>query len=96
MNSLVRDTDYLSKWDPVLRREVESLLSEPTGGEFLERLAIRNASHLLEDLTLTGLASGVYLGPYRIESKLGEGRMRSVGRDEVPRRGEVDPFPCAN
>jgi hypothetical protein len=41
-----------------LRREVESLLIEPAGGEFLDRPAIRNAPHLLEDSTL-GLASRV-------------------------------------
>jgi eukaryotic-like serine/threonine-protein kinase len=36
----------LAQADPELRREVESLLIEPAGGEFLDRPAIRNALHL--------------------------------------------------
>ena len=33
----------MAQADPELRREVESLLIEPAGGEFLDRPAIRNA-----------------------------------------------------
>jgi eukaryotic-like serine/threonine-protein kinase len=39
----------LAKADPEVRREVESLLAQGPGGEFLERAAFKNAPQLLED-----------------------------------------------
>src|SRR5262249_33141695 len=65
----------LAQTDPELRREIESLLAERSGGEFLDRPAMQNARELLEGSTGGVLAAGERLGPYRIESKLGEGGM---------------------
>src|SRR3954468_22049108 len=78
----------LSRIAPDIRHEIEALLSESRGRQILDRPAIQNAPELLADST-AGLGAGDFLGPYRIEGKLGEGGMCEVFRAVYTRLGRA-------
>jgi len=91
--ALERGRGVLDGADPELRREVESLLAEaPTGLGLLDQ----PAAALLAQAATIELNTGTRLGPYQIESLIGEGGMGKVYRARDTRLGRSVAIKTSN
>jgi serine/threonine protein kinase/Tol biopolymer transport system component len=77
---------FLTRADPELRREVESLLAQESGVTPLDHPAWEGAASLLT-ATVAALTPGTQLGPYKIQGPLAAGGMGEVFRAVDTRLG---------
>jgi hypothetical protein len=91
--AMERGRGVLDGADPELRREVESLLAEaPTGQGLLDQ----PAAELLAEAATIELKQGARLGPYQIESLIGQGGMGKVYRARDTRLGRTVAIKTSN
>ena len=88
-----RGVAVLADADPQLRREVEKLLAQDSeGGKLLDQ----RPADLIAHLAQRPVAAGSVLGPYKIESRLGQGGMGQVFRATDTRLGRAVAIKIAN
>src|SRR5262249_10946987 len=70
----------LAQAEPEVRREVESLLARQFDDLVLNRPVLEVGARLMSHEESTMPSTGMNLGPYRVEGKLGQGGMGAVFR----------------